>query len=64
LGVAIKCDDGASRAAEMVAVALIARFASLQNAERDSFAPFLQPPMRNWNGIIVGAMRPSEHLLD
>jgi L-asparaginase II len=62
LGVAIKCDDGASRAAEVVAAAVIARFARLSDTERQSLERFRRPPMRNWNGIAVGAMRPSEHL--
>ena len=62
LGFAIKCDDGAGRAVEAVAVALIARLLPLSDAERCALAPFAQPTLRNWNGIEVGAVRVTEAL--
>ena len=62
LGIAIKCDDGAGRAAEAVAAALIARLLPLTDAERHALAPFAQPPLRNWNGIEFGALRVTEAL--
>ncbi len=54
LGIAVKCDDGAGRAAEIVTAALIARFLKPENAE---FEAMRRPVMRNWNGITVGEMR-------
>jgi L-asparaginase II len=63
LGIAIKCDDGAGRAAEAIAAALIARLLPLTDAERAALAPFAQPSLRNWNGIEVGALRVTEALL-
>jgi L-asparaginase II len=52
LGVAVKCDDGAGRAAEMVTAALIARFVGEGVPEK-----WARPVLRNWNGIAVGALR-------
>jgi L-asparaginase II len=61
LGVAVKCDDGAGRAAEMMIAATLARF--LTRAEdAAALEPFLRPAVRNWNGIVVGAVRPTEVL--
>ena len=62
LGISIKCDDGAGRAAEAVAAALIARLLPLTDAERHALAPFAQPTLRNWNGIEFGALRVTEAL--
>ena len=59
LGIAIKCDDGAGRAAEAVMAALLARLMPLAEAEREALARFSHPVLRNWNGIEVGALRPS-----
>ena len=52
LGIAIKCDDGGGRAAELVCAALVTR---LLDAEVP--AALLRPELRNWNGIAVGALR-------
>jgi L-asparaginase II len=57
LGIAIKCDDGAARAAQAVMAATIARFLPLEAAERAALAPLVQPVLRNWNGFEVGAIR-------
>jgi L-asparaginase II len=56
LGIAIKCDDGAGRAAQVVMAALIARFLPLSDAERAAIARFVQPTLRNWNGFEVGTL--------
>jgi L-asparaginase II len=60
LGIAIKCDDGAGRAAEAIMAALIARFLPLDDQERTILARFARPTLRNWNGIEVGELRVSE----
>jgi L-asparaginase II len=57
LGIAIKCDDGAGRAAQVVMAALIARFLPLSDAERGALERFMRPTLRNWNGFEVGALR-------
>jgi L-asparaginase II len=58
LGIAIKCDDGGGRAAEVVMAAMIARFLPLDPAERAALEPFVRPSLRNWNGIAIGGLRP------
>jgi L-asparaginase II len=47
LGIAIKCDDGAGRAAAIMA-AVIARFLPLDAAGRAALEPHLKPVLRNW----------------
>ncbi len=58
LGLAVKIDDGATRAAQVVMSSLILRFAKLGEAERAKLAPFAAPRIRNWNGIDTGFMQP------
>ena len=57
LGIAIKCDDGAGRAAQAVMAAIIARFLPLNDAERAALERFERPTLRNWNGFEIGAVR-------
>lgn len=62
LGIAIKCDDGAARAAEVTMAAMVARFLPLSDGERVALDRFVRPTLRNWNGIEVGGLRPAEAL--
>ncbi len=62
LGVAIKCDDGAGRAAEVALAAVIARFLPLSDLERSELASRIEPTIRNWNGEAVGMLRATEAL--
>jgi L-asparaginase II len=57
LGIAIKCDDGAGRAAQAIMAAIIARFLPLNEAERGALARFERPTLHNWNGFEIGALR-------
>ena len=59
LGLAVKADDGATRAARIMIAALIDHFLPTDEAERARFAPFVAPSLRNWNGITIGALRPA-----
>ena len=59
LGVALKCDDGATRASEVM-MAAIAR-ALLGDDRLTSLA---EPTVRNWNGWEVGRIRPTADLTD
>jgi L-asparaginase II len=59
LGFAVKCDDGAGRAAEVIVAALIARFLPLDDAERGALDALVHPSLRNWNGMVVGQLRPT-----
>jgi L-asparaginase II len=60
LGIAIKCDDGAGRAAEVVMATIIASYLPLEAAERASLGRFEAPMLRNWNGIEVGALKATD----
>ena len=60
LGIALKCDDGAGRAAQAIMAAAIARFLPMSDGERAALAPFVRPAVRNWNGFEVGAVRVSD----
>jgi L-asparaginase II len=62
IGIALKCDDGASRAAEVAMAAMIARFLPMSDEERGGLERFLRPTVRNWNGIEVGGLRAAEEL--
>ena len=62
LGVAIKCDDGAGRAAQAIMAAVIARFLPMDEVERAKLAPFVRPVLRNWNGFETGAIRVTDAL--
>jgi L-asparaginase II len=62
LGIAIKCDDGAGRAAEAIMASLIARYLPLEAAERTALDRFVRPVLRNWNGFEVGVLRVTDAL--
>ena len=63
IGIALKCDDGATRAAEVAMAAMISRFLPLEGDERTALDRFVRPTMRNWKSIEVGGLSPSEELL-
>ncbi len=60
LGLAVKCEDGAGRAAEAITAALIARFLPLGEADKQNVLRFARPTLRNWNGFDVGSLRVTE----
>jgi L-asparaginase II len=62
LGIALKCEDGATRAAEVTMAAMIARFLPLSDEERAWLERFVRPSLRNWNGIEVGGLRPGAEI--
>lgn len=63
LGIALKCDDGAGRAAEVMMAALLARYLPVADGERSALDRYVRPVLRNWNGIAVGGLRPTDALL-
>ena len=63
LGIALKCDDGAGRAAEVVTAALLMRLMRPAGAACAFLDGFARPVQRNWNGVEIGRLRPSEDLL-
>jgi L-asparaginase II len=62
LGIAIKCDDGARRAADVAMAALISRLLALDDRDCPVLEGLMRPTLRNWNDIEVGALRPTEIL--
>lgn len=59
LGVALKIDDGAARAAE---AAMAAVAAALLHSEHEVLTGYSHLPLRNWRGLDVGALRPAPAL--
>ena len=62
LGIAIKCDDGAGRAAQAIMAALIGRFLPMNEIERAALSTYIGPVLRNWNGFEVGVLRVTDAL--
>jgi len=61
-GIAIKCDDGGTRGAEVAMATMIARFLPLSDADRAALERFVRPTLKNWNGTEVGGLRAIEPL--
>ncbi len=59
LGIAVKCADGAARAAEVAMAALLTRHLPPSLAERPALAERCRPTLRNWAGTTVGRLRPA-----
>ena len=62
LGIALKCEDGAGRAAEVIMAALIARLLPCEVSDRVFLGRFIWPVVRNWRGLVVGKLRPAASL--
>jgi L-asparaginase II len=62
LGVAVKCDDGAGRAAEVMMAGTLLRMAR-SITDFGGLELLARVTLRNWNGIAVGAVRPTETLI-
>jgi len=62
LGVAIKIDDGAERAAELAMIHTLAGLGVLSEAQSNALAERLSPVLTNWSGREVGALRPTAAL--
>jgi L-asparaginase II len=59
LGIALKVEDGAARAAEIVMAALLARHADLDDAQRAKLDALLHPAVTNVAGLRVGEIAPA-----
>lgn len=59
LGIALKCDDGAGRAAEVMIAAALARLLAADEALAGTMKKAANPVLKNWNGIQVASLRPS-----
>ena len=61
-GIALKCDDGAGRAAEVVIATLLAKLLAADADLSRKLSDFAAIPLSNWNGIRVGTLRATEAL--
>ncbi|WP_320199137.1 asparaginase [Agrobacterium sp. rho-13.3] len=57
IAMAVKCEDGTTRAAEAMISALLARYVEKGSAEQSALSSMANRPMKNWNGIHVGDIR-------
>lgn len=57
IGIAVKIDDGAKRAAEPAMAALLSRFAEPDDTLNGSLAPYTRTAMRNTTGARIGVLR-------
>ncbi|MDE0255877.1 MAG: asparaginase [Rhodospirillaceae bacterium] len=55
LGVALKIDDGARRAAEVAMAAILRYLELLDDTDWAALRPYVEPPIRNASGEIVGS---------
>ena len=62
LGIAVKCDDGAGRAAEVIVAAVLQRLTAADATLSAAIGAMVRPVLTNWNGIAVGALRPTAAL--
>jgi L-asparaginase II len=63
-GVALKCEDGNSRAAQVMMGAILSRFVKMSDAEKSAVQPQFQPILKNWNGINVGSIQPTHFIAE
>jgi L-asparaginase II len=59
LGLAVKADDGAGRAAQVMIAALLARFGGFDDETLARLSSLISPRLLNWNGEEVGLLRPA-----
>ncbi len=57
LAIALKCEDGASRAADSMVAGILARFFKEDHDVHERLTAIANHTMRNWKGIEVGAVR-------
>ncbi|KAJ57403.1 L-asparaginase [Actibacterium mucosum KCTC 23349] len=62
IGIALKAADGATRASECAIAALLVRLGVLP-ADHPAVQRRMNPPIKNWDGLEVGAIRPAPGLL-
>ena len=62
LGLALKCDDGQGRAAEVAVAAVLSKLLEKDGTVKAALADLVEPPLRNWKGIHVGGLRPAAAL--
>ena len=63
LGIALKCWDGAPRAAEVMMAAVIDAFLPMSEGEAVALDPWRKTKMSNWNGIHYGDVKLADGVL-
>ncbi|MAO57537.1 MAG: L-asparaginase II [Rhodospirillaceae bacterium] len=59
LGIAVKAEDGTKRASDVVMAHLLAWLGAVDaDAGKAELAPFLEMPVTNWEGSVIGQVRP------
>ncbi|RMH43437.1 MAG: asparaginase [Alphaproteobacteria bacterium] len=61
LGIALKVEDGATRASECAIAALLVRYGALEAGD-PAVKRRMNPTLRNWRGLTTGALRPGPEL--
>lgn len=64
LGIAVKCDDGTTRASEAMIATVLARIYRNEDELESKLDRFADREMRNWNGVTFGVVSPAEALTD
>lgn len=59
LGIALKIEDGAGRAAEIAMLAVLRRLGAFTATEEQALRQQIEPPITNVAGKVVGTMRPA-----
>ena len=62
LGIALKADDGETRAAQAMLAGIVHRFLKMTDDERIAFDKKAWPTLTNWNGMTVGSVKPTAAL--
>ncbi len=57
IGIALKCDDGASRAAEVIFAKILSSLSTWNEEERTILLGYSQKKLQNLNGITIGELR-------
>jgi L-asparaginase II len=64
LGIAVKIEDGAGRAAEIVIAHVLRKLGALDDRGWAALGGRHNPVIKNWTGTEVGDMRPSDEFAD
>lgn len=62
LGIAVKCWDGGSRAAEVIIAEVLAQLLEKDHNLSEKLGLMARPELRNWRGTLVGRLQPAEAL--
>ncbi|MFM8608801.1 MAG: asparaginase [Hyphomicrobiales bacterium] len=62
LGIALKADDGETRASQAMLAGIVHRFLRMSEEERRAFNAKAWPTLTNWNGMAVGSVKPTSLL--